>query len=83
MSRKGRNYLSPQTFTFQTNAARNLTFFIKSDSLASCQNCIDLKHCHQHFIRKLTIKLTAQETADLVKFTEEILNGKFHLLCSD
>ena len=22
------------------------------------------------------------ETADLVKFTEEILNGKFHFLCS-
>ena len=24
-----------------------------------------------------------QETADLVTFTEEILNSKFHLLCSD
>ena len=23
-----------------------------------------------------------QETADLVKFTEEILNGKLHFLCS-
>ena len=23
-----------------------------------------------------------QETADLVKFTDEILNGKLHLLCS-
>ena len=23
-----------------------------------------------------------QETADLVTFTEEILNGKFHFLCS-
>ena len=28
--------------------------------------------------------LTAvQETADLVTFTEEILNGKLHFLCSD
>ena len=24
-----------------------------------------------------------QETADLVKFTEEILNGKLHFLCGD
>ena len=24
-----------------------------------------------------------QETADLVTFTEEILNGKLHFLCSD
>ena len=24
-----------------------------------------------------------QETADLVTFTEEILNGKFHFLCSE
>ena len=24
-----------------------------------------------------------QETADLVTFTEEILNGKLHLLCSE
>ena len=24
-----------------------------------------------------------QETVDLVTFTEEILNGKFHFLCSD
>ena len=25
----------------------------------------------------------SQETADLVTFTEEILNGKLHFLCSD
>ena len=25
----------------------------------------------------------SQETADLVTFTEEILNGKIHFLCSD
>ena len=25
---------------------------------------------------------SAQETADLVTFTEEILNGKLHFLCS-
>ena len=24
-----------------------------------------------------------EETADLVKFTEEMLNGKLHFLCSD
>ena len=27
--------------------------------------------------------LNPQETADLVSFTEEILNGKLHFLCSD
>ena len=26
---------------------------------------------------------TAQQTADLVTFTEEILNGKLHFLCSE
>ena len=30
-----------------------------------------------------TAQETAQETADLVTFTEEILNGKLHFLCSD
>ena len=29
------------------------------------------------------MKLNPQETADLVTFTEEILNGKLHFLCSD
>ena len=27
--------------------------------------------------------LNQEETADLVTFTEEILNGKLHFLCSD
>ena len=28
-------------------------------------------------------KMLKQETADLVTFTEEILNGKLHFLCSE
>ena len=33
---------------------------------------------------KVSIKRpNPQETADLVRFTEEILNGKLHFLCSD
>ena len=29
------------------------------------------------------MKFSIKETADLVTFTEEILNGKLHFLCSD
>ena len=29
------------------------------------------------------VRPNPQETADLVTFTEEILNGKLHFLCSD
>ena len=32
---------------------------------------------------KLSIKDFFQETADLVSFIKEILNGKFHFLCSE
>ena len=34
-------------------------------------------------IKDFFSKCFPQETADLVTFTEEILNGKLHFLCSD
>ena len=43
------------------------------------------KHCQGMFSRKFlytTQKMISQIPADLVTFTEEILNGKLHFLCS-
>ena len=39
-----------------------------------------MKFSIKEFFSKLT---NPQETVDLVKFTEEILNGKLHFLCSE
>ena len=46
-----------------------------------------LRYSENNFLAKLTFKelltlINPQETADLVTFTEEILNGKPHVLCS-
>ena len=43
------------------------------------KNFFNTTHCTK---MKLSIK-NFQETADIVTFTEEILNGKLHFLCSD
>ena len=34
-------------------------------------------------LRISLVNVTIRETADLVTFTEEILNGKFQFLCND
>ena len=42
--------------------------------------CKKIKFSFKHFFRKCD--QIRRETADLVTFTEEILNGKLHFLCS-
>ena len=41
-----------------------------------------LKYVYERYIMKIK-HCTPQLTVDLVTFTEEILNGKLHFLCSD
>ena len=41
-----------------------------------------LRRRHYADLRKCS-QLNLQETEDLVTFTEEILNGKLHFLCSE
>ena len=45
------------------------------DRILICLSIVLLIHCTKNEV--------FQETADLVTFTEEILNGKLHFLCSD
>ena len=42
-----------------------------------------MKHLIKDFFSKCDQIRRKQETADLVTFTQEILNGKLHFLCSD
>ena len=45
---------------------------------------IFFRDCIRHILRNAEVLLHGrlQETADLVTFTEEIVNGKLHFLCS-
>ena len=49
--------------------------------ISEFQHCTKSQVFHYRFLQKMWPN--PQETADLVTFTEEILNGKLHFLCSD
>ena len=66
----------------------HLYFVIQPNVLQSWQAAVfdhPLQKSSQKYISygQQRTKITAQETADLVTFTEEILNEKLHVLCSE
>ena len=54
-------------------------FIIGYHHLNPQQHCTKNEDFHKRFLRQ--IRPNAQETADLVTFTEEIFYGKLHFLC--